>query len=57
MGQTFIWILVAVSVSHGHVIKEHVAAFGNEDTCYGARRAIQYYSADQSYFCQKELLK
>lgn len=57
MGQAFIWVLVALSVHHGQVYKEHVAVYGKEDTCYEARRSVQYYSADRSYFCQKELLK
>lgn len=54
---TFVYVLVSIIVSHGQVIKEHVATFGQEDTCYEARRSVQYYSADRMYFCQKELLK
>lgn len=55
--QTFIWVLVATSIVHGHIVKEHVATYGKEDTCYEVRRSVQYYSTDRNYFCQKELLK
>lgn len=54
---TFVYVLVTIAVSHGQVIKEHVAVFGKEDTCYEARKSVQYYSTDRQYFCQKELLK
>lgn len=55
--QTFIWVLVATIISHGTIIREHVAVYGKEDTCLEARRAIQYYSTDRVYFCQRETLK
>ena len=54
---THVWVLIAVGLFHGHMVKEHVAVYGKEDTCQMAREATQWYVQDRVYFCQKELLK
>lgn len=56
-----IWVLLALTVSHSHLNKEHVAVFGTADTCQAARTNIQ--AADRittgaaMYVCQRELLR
>lgn len=55
--QTFVWVLVAVSTLHGNLVKDHVAVFAKSDTCYQALKSMEYFSSDQHYFCQQEILK
>lgn len=55
--QTFIWVLVAVSSMHGTLVRDHVAVFAKSETCYEARKSMEYYSSDRRYFCQQEILK
>lgn len=60
---TFIYVLVLVSMSHNThgrvdgITKEHIATYGNFDTCELARRTAQRYDGQVMYFCQKETLK
>lgn len=56
-----IWVLLALTVSHGHLNKEHVAVFGTADTCQAARTNMQ--ASDRvmpgaaMYVCQREMLR
>lgn len=56
-----IWVLLAITVSHGQLHKEHIAVFGVADTCQAARTNMQ--AADRvttgsvMYVCQRELLR
>lgn len=56
-----IWVLLALTVSHGHMSKEHIAVFGSSDTCQAARTNMQ--ASDRvmpgaaTYVCQRELMR
>lgn len=64
MGQTIIWVLLAVTVSHdrhGHqngLSEEFVSAFSTADACYNAQKSMKYFTdPERIWTCEKELLK
>lgn len=56
-----IWVLLAITVSHGSLHKEHIAVFGAVDTCQAARTNMQatdrVTTGSVMYVCQRELLR
>lgn len=56
-----VWVLLALTVSHGHLYKEHIAVFGASDTCQAARTNMQagdlVMPGAATYVCQRETLR
>lgn len=58
MNTVCVWVLIAVTMHHNTMLKEHVAVFGSEEHCQIERRAVEGLLLHEGvYFCQKELLK
>jgi hypothetical protein len=56
-----IYVLLALTVSHGQLHKEHIAVFGSSDTCQSAltnmQAADRVITGSVTYVCQRELLR
>lgn len=54
---TFIWVLIATTVSNGALHKEYVHTFASFDSCAAQSQMLQPYGDHRTiWFCQRDIL-
>lgn len=57
MTETFVYVLLAISMHHGELAKTYVATFRTFETCDELRQDMSRSTIGGTYYCQKELLR